>query len=328
MMGFAHTFFLVYACVVFAAGGGWIVVQIVRPLQRPAKANSRLERKNRRRLLRELPAALDNDEIFLVYQPKLRLRTGEIDGVEALVRWKHPLLGGISRNVLIPLIEKSGKIRDLTVWVVRRAITEQRRLHDRGRALSVYVNISGALLTDAEFVRDVCALAATAAGPLGFEITETAFIDNPSVAMRNLRRFAEQGIAISIDDYGSGLSSLAYLKELPARELKIDKMFISGMTTSHRDPLIVRSTIDLAHALDMAVVAEGVESPATLALLKVMGCDFAQGFLISPALPIGELETFLLENDKTGPLGQSAVTLSPPKAFWTRTRRDAKAIVA
>ena len=117
------------------------------------------------------------------------------------------------------------------------------------------------------------------------EITETAVISHPDVALRNLRAFADAGIGVAIDDYGSGLSSLAYLKMLPAGELKIDKAFILGLTSSHRDPLIVRSTIDLAHALEMEVTAEGVDDPTALALLQVMGCDRVQGFHIGQARP-------------------------------------------
>jgi EAL domain-containing protein (putative c-di-GMP-specific phosphodiesterase class I) len=151
-------------------------------------------------------------------------------------------------------------------------------------------------------------------------------IENSALALANLKQLSRHGIAISIDDYGSGMSSLAYVRDLPAQELKIDKMFISGMTTSHRDPLIVRSTIDLAHALDLEVVAEGVESPAALALLRVMGCDFAQGFLISPALAIDKLEAFLEAYVPNLALG--GVTMTPPPTFWQRTRREPDDVAA
>ena len=130
-------------------------------------------------------------------------------------------------------------------------------------------------------------------GRIGLEITETAVIQDPEAALANLRALADAGIRIAIDDYGSGLSSLSYLKQLPASELKIDQMFISGLIDSHRDPLLVRSSIDLAHALDMEVTAEGVDSPAALALLKVMGCDVIQGFLIAQPMRLGELRAFL-----------------------------------
>ncbi len=256
--------------------------------------------------------------IFLAYQPKLRLRTGAIEAVEALVRWQHPKFGPIDREVLIPLIETHGHIRELTLWVLRRALADQRRLAGRGHPLGIYINISAGLLIDSAFVREVCELTDRRLGRIGLEITETVLIENSALALANLRQLSDHGIAISIDDYGSGMSSLAYLRDLPAQELKIDKMFIGGITTSHRDPLIVRSTIDLAHALDLEIVAEGVESRAALALLRVMGCDFAQGFLISPALAIDGLEQFLAAYEPN--LGLGSPTMTPPPGFWSRTR--------
>jgi len=126
-------------------------------------------------------------------------------------------------------------------------------------------------------------------------------IADPEGALRSLHLFADAGIKIAIDDYGAGLSSLAYLKQLPAHELKIDRMFISSLSSSHRDPLLVRSTIDLAHALDMEVTAEGVDSPASQALLKVMGCDLMQGFLIAKPMRLGELRAYLDLNDGKAP---------------------------
>lgn len=273
-----------------------------------------------RRLLTDLPAALNSGAIFLAYQPKLRLRTGQIEAVEALVRWQHDELGPIARDVLIPLIEAHGQIRELTLWVLRRALTDQQTLAGRGYPIDIYINVSAGLLIDSAFVREVCELIDPRLGRIGLEITETVLIENSALALANLKHLSQHGIAISIDDYGSGMSSLAYLRDLPAQELKIDKMFVSGMTTSHRDPLIVRSTIDLAHALELEVVAEGVESPAALALLRVMGCDLAQGFLISPALPVDGLERFLAAHIPD--LGSGTGTMTPPPGFWLRTLRE------
>jgi EAL domain-containing protein (putative c-di-GMP-specific phosphodiesterase class I) len=133
--------------------------------------------------------------------------------------------------------------------------------------------------------------------------------DDPTTAIAHLNRIADAGVKIAIDDYGSGLSSLAYLKQLPAHELKIDRMFVSGLTESHRDPLLVRSSIDLAHAMEMQVTAEGVDDPISLALLKVMGCDLVQGYLISRPLPLDGLISYLvgehhLEHSKHDPVEQ------------------------
>lgn len=241
----------------------------------------------------DLDHAIDRDEFFLAHQPKMRGRSGTIDAVETLVRWQHPVRGLIAPNDFIGLAEEHGQIRRLTEWVIRRAIVEQRELAAAGHALAFNVNISARLLADRGFADWALATVRDASGPIGFEITETAMIADPEGALRNIHLFVDAGIKIAIDDYGAGLSSLAYLKQLPATELKIDRLFISGLSSSHRDPLLVRSTIDLAHALDMEVTAEGVDSPAALALLKVMGCDIIQGFLIAKPMPLPALLTFL-----------------------------------
>jgi EAL domain-containing protein (putative c-di-GMP-specific phosphodiesterase class I) len=241
----------------------------------------------------DLHDAVTRNEFFLVHQPKMRARSGEVAAVETLVRWRHPTRGLIGPNDFIALAEEKGEMRRITEWVIRQAIVEQASLAACGHALTFNVNISARVLPDRDFAEWALATVSAASGPIGFEITETAMIADPEGALRNLHVFADAGIKIAIDDYGAGLSSLAYLKQLPAHELKIDRMFISGLSSSHRDPLLVRSTIDLAHALDMEVTAEGVDSPAALALLKVMGCDVIQGFLIAMPMALGDLRAFL-----------------------------------
>ncbi|PTQ11692.1 hypothetical protein CLG96_09080 [Sphingomonas oleivorans] len=266
-------------------------------------------------LMRDLRGALAQDQMFLCYQPKLRARTNHVDGVEALLRWRHSERGVIPPDQFIPLAEETGQIRALTEWVLEQALRDQAHLRDAGHEISFSINISGRLLAEQSFADWALATVRKAHGRIAFEVTETAVIDDPDGALRNLRAFADAGIWIAIDDYGSGLSSLAYLKALPANELKIDKMFISGLTSSHRDPLLVRSTIELAHALEMEVTAEGVETPAALALLRVMGCDIVQGFLIARALPINELETFLTrQHHRSDP--HSLPTFKRPGSFW------------
>ena len=286
------------------------------------RTQRRLQRQYRRLLQSELPRALASGEIYVVYQPKFGLRDGRYDGVETLLRWQHPSLGELDRSAVIETAERSGQIHALSLWILERAVDDQRSLLDRFGPLRFHVNISGKSLANDTFIDRACALATSAAGPIGFEITETAFIANPPAAQANLNRLVAAGVKLSIDDYGSGHSSLAYLKELPADELKIDKLFVSGMTSSNRDPLIVRSTIDLAHALGLRVVAEGVESRATLALLRVMGCDIAQGFYISPALRLAELERFLGNDDHRQRLNDTDISLTPSRAFWTRSERE------
>ncbi len=244
-------------------------------------------------LARDLAQAIENEELFLQYQPKVHVRRQEVTSVEALVRWQHPTRGLVLPGDFIPMAEESRDIVALTLWTIRRAIIDQKVLAARGHDLRVFINIAGGLLADPNFVREVCAIVLESGARLGFEITETSVIRDPDSAIANLKVFADIGVTIAIDDYGAGLSSLAYLKQLPARELKIDKLFITQLTSSNRDPLIVRSTIDLAHALDMEVVAEGVETPAAMALLSVMGCDMVQGFLISRPIAIDALMRFL-----------------------------------
>ncbi|WP_298670142.1 EAL domain-containing protein [uncultured Sphingomonas sp.] len=244
----------------------------------------------------DLEEAIGRDEFTMLYQPKFHVRRQKVTCAEALIRWRHPERGLIPPMEFIPVAEQAHLIDRLTLWTIRRVIEDQRQMRAAGHDLRLFVNISGQLLADPGFVREACALVASSGATLGFEVTETSVIRDPISAIANLQVFADIGIKIAIDDYGAGLSSLAYLKQLPASELKIDKLFVTQLTSSNRDPLIVRSTIDLAHALEMEVVAEGVESHAALALLTVMGCDMVQGFLVSrPVSP--EALVIFLEDD-------------------------------
>lgn len=272
-------------------------------------------------LLADLIAAVENDRLSLVYQPKLNARTDQIDAVEALLRWEHPVAGPIGPADFIPWAERHGLIRQVTQWVLRTAIRDQADLAAHGFPLAVSVNLSGRLVGDRAFTRWALDACAKAVGPIGLEITETAVIDGTENALENLHAYADAGIRVAIDDYGAGLSSLAYLRKLPASELKIDKMFISTLVSSHRDPLLVRSTIDLAHALEMEVTAEGVETPIALSLLRVMGCDLIQGYEISRPLPLDEFRRFLeawnTKQDTRQADPQSAVSLFPTARWRT-----------
>jgi len=267
-------------------------------------------------LIRDLPNAIARGEMFLQYQPKVHVRRQEISSAEALVRWQHPRRGLILPGDFITIAEESRQIGALTLWTLDQVIADQRTLRGEGRDLTIFINISAQLLGDAAFVATACRKVREGGARIGFEITETAVIRDPQSAIANLRKFDEVGITIAIDDYGAGLSSLAYLKQLPARELKIDKMFILQLTSSNRDPLIVRSTIDLAHALDMEVTAEGVETQAALALLTVMGCDMVQGYLLSRPISFGPFREFLRDNNlKLGGDGRDSM-FKRPASFW------------
>jgi EAL domain-containing protein (putative c-di-GMP-specific phosphodiesterase class I)/GGDEF domain-containing protein len=260
-------------------------------------------------MMRGLTAALQSGDVTLFYQPKLEARSNRIRGAEALIRWtRDGQLVPTAR--FIEIAEETGTIRELTEWVIARAIGDQKKLAAAGYDLEISVNISAHVLPDGGFADTAIDLVAGAAGAICFEITETAVIEDPEAALANLRALRNAGIRIAIDDYGSGLSSLAYLKQLPAHELKIDRMFIMGLTDSHRDPLLVRSSIDLAHALEMEVTAEGVDDPMALQLLRVMGCDLLQGFYISMPLPLEKLTDFLANDSHIKRLGEV-----PPEAL-------------
>lgn len=235
-------------------------------------------------------------ELSLWHQPKFDIRQHKTTGTEALVRWTHPTRGLILPDVFIPMAEETGHIRALTEWVVTQAIADQKALFAAGHELDVAVNISGRILGEPDFADFAEAALKDAPGRISFEITETAVIENPETALAMLARFADMGVSISIDDFGAGLSSLAYLKQIRGHELKIDRSIVQDVGTSQRDALIVRSTVDLAHGLGMKVVAEGVETDACFSVLAAMGCDHAQGFLIARPQPLSQLFEFLGED--------------------------------
>lgn len=237
-------------------------------------------------LLRDLRKAIAADALDLHFQPKLNVRTNTIDSLEALVRWNHDERGAVSPADFIPLAEESGDIRALTEWVFNAACRASLTLQQFALEQPIYVNVSALLIADELFVSQLIATAQASEARLCIEVTETACLQQPQRALANLKRLADAGLSIAIDDYGVGLSSLTYLRQMPASELKIDMSFIRDLAESHRDPLIVRSTIDLAHGLGLRVTAEGVDKAETLALLTIMGCDYVQGFHIAPAYPL------------------------------------------
>jgi EAL domain-containing protein (putative c-di-GMP-specific phosphodiesterase class I) len=266
-------------------------------------------------MLRDLRAALADDALSLVYQPKLHVASQSVLSVEALLRWRHSSKGWISPEVFIGLAEETGLIADITRWVVRKALSDQAWLAGSGMPVTVYLNLSGRLLADVSFCTWILESVRQFDGcSLGLEITETAVIDDPERALANLQLLVGAGLKIAIDDYGSGLSSLSYLKQMPAHELKIDRMFISTLTSSHRDPLLVRSTIDVAHALGMEVTAEGVETAGVLALLRVMGCDHIQGYFVSKPLKLSALADLLGDKDFGAAFARQALPFNLPRA--------------
>jgi diguanylate cyclase (GGDEF)-like protein/PAS domain S-box-containing protein len=244
----------------------------------------------------ELRHAIEHDQLVLHYQPKLELRTGAIIGVEALVRWRHPQHGLVAPDQFIPLAEQTGLIRPLSKWVLAEALRQYEAWRVAGFELPVAVNVSMRDLHDPQLldtIGDLLAAWNLAPLALNLEITESSLMTEPDRTLAVLAGLREIGVGMAIDDYGTGYSSLGYLKQLPVVELKIDRSFVRDMARDRSDLAIVRSTVELAHNLGLRVVAEGVEDAATQQLLAELGCDQAQGYYISRPLPNTELTDWL-----------------------------------
>jgi diguanylate cyclase (GGDEF)-like protein len=232
-------------------------------------------------MLGELRRGLDRGELFLEYQPKVSLSTGEVTGVEALVRWQHPVRGLVNPDEFIPFAELTGIIGSLTQYVLNLALSQVRAWADAGICIPVAVNISARNLLDDKLVFQIVDLLEhhkLTANMLVLEVTESAIMLDSDAARTILRQLHTMGIHIAIDDFGVGYTSLAQLKDLPISELKIDKSFVLAMQSDQANELIVRSVVDLGHNLGMAVIAEGVETSDVLEALCGYHCDMVQGF--------------------------------------------------
>jgi EAL domain-containing protein (putative c-di-GMP-specific phosphodiesterase class I)/GGDEF domain-containing protein len=242
-------------------------------------------------LVTELRHALENNELALWYQPKLCLKSDEIVGVEALIRWpgRQPV---VHADQLIALAEQSGLIRPLTRWVMEQALAARNVLIEAGLDLTVSINISPNNLRERDFPLFVQRLMTSHhrhRGRLILEVTETSMMQDPANSMRTLRSLDYAGIPLAIDDFGSGYSSLSYIKQLPACEVKIDRSLITDLLTHTDDRIIVKTTIDMCHNLGYQVVAEGVEDEKTTELLREMGCDMIQGYVLAKPQPLADL---------------------------------------
>ena len=249
-------------------------------------------------LIGQLRTAVANNELTLFYQPKLNVATQEFTGVEALVRWNHPELGLLPPGEFIHLAERSGLIKPLTHFVLRSAIAQTQRWHGEGLALRVAVNLSARTFLDYELPAMVAALLREAGMDpswLELEITETELMADPARGAKVLERLHAMGVRLTIDDFGTGHSSLAYLGTLPVDEIKIDRCFVAAMATDDISPddIIVRSTIELARNLGLEVTAEGVETAGQLERLTLLGCHFLQGYYLSRPVPPEELFTLV-----------------------------------
>ncbi|MDZ7842842.1 MAG: bifunctional diguanylate cyclase/phosphodiesterase [Gammaproteobacteria bacterium] len=249
-------------------------------------------------LIGGLRTALEQNELVLHFQPSIDLGTGRIRGVEALLRWRHPDRGLIYPDEFIPLAERTGLIDALTGWVVASALRQGHDWHSSGVSLDVAVNISVRNLQAPGFCNEILDLARSSGFPLeqlSLEITESAIMADPERARSVLRELYESGIRLSVDDFGTGQSSLAYVRDLPVSTIKIDKSFVIDFKQS-RNAAIVSTAIDLGHNLGMTVTAEGVEDEETWRMLRDLGCDVAQGYFFSRPLTVDQLAGWLAES--------------------------------
>lgn len=248
-------------------------------------------------LMAGLREAIDQGQLTLYFQPKVSLRTGHAEQVEALVRWIHPRFGFIPPDQFIALAEHTGLIKPMANWVLNEALRQMSCWRAAGHQVSIAVNLSAHNLQDRGMVSSIASLLGrwkVPARALGIEITESALMANPDHAMETLTALHDMGVSIAIDDFGTGYSSLAYLQRLPANEVKIDRTFVAGMCTpSSGSSSIVRSVVDLGHTLDLQVVAEGVESQQALDILGIMGCDIVQGYYLGRPMPASEYIAWL-----------------------------------
>ena len=253
---------------------------------------------NRLTLLGELRQGLDCEEFVVYYQPKIAVDTGELVGVEALVRWQHPTRGLLLPGEFIALAEESTLIHRLTTVVIDMALHCCRTWLDQGLRLPVAVNVSARSLCDPQFpamVSDRIASAGVPASLLTIELTEGTALAHPGMALGILQKLRDTGVHLSVDDYGTGYSTMAYLKNLPVTELKIDQGFIKGLINDPHDAAIAQSATDLGHNLGLSVVAEGVEDEMTLTTLKSIGIDVAQGYHIGRPMPENLLRRWIEE---------------------------------
>jgi diguanylate cyclase (GGDEF)-like protein len=255
-------------------------------------------------LMTELRRGIDQGELVLHYQPKVALPGGVLCGVEALVRWEHPRRGMLPPDSFIPLAEHTGLIGPLTRYVLDTALRQARRWADEGRPLQVAVNLAARNLADPNLCDDILALLRTHGVPsslLCLELTESAITTEPEHALRLMTRLRAAGVSLAVDDFGTGYTCLAQLKNLPITELKIDRSFVGTMTTDRSNRLIVRSIVDLARNLGLTTVAEGVEDAATLAALGTYGCAVAQGYHMSRPLPADAFDRWYAETTEVHP---------------------------
>lgn len=248
----------------------------------------------------EIQFALDDDEFSLFCQPKINLNSGKLYGGESLIRWNSKKFGFVNTQYFIDILEGSSSLMPVTNWVLNGALRQCIRYQDILPGFTVAVNLSPSLLTNrsiVEVVANAVNIWSIEPSSLILEVTEGAMMINPVKSLEILHEFHQLGFGVSIDDFGTGYSSLAYLKHLPADEIKIDKSFVMNMANDKKDASIVKAAVDLAHTLGLQIVAEGVEDEKTLDLLRNMNCDYAQGYYMAKPMPCEDLMGWMQESE-------------------------------
>lgn len=281
------------------------------------RMHSKPEQHGQLTLLGELREALRLEQFELAWQPQVDLRSGQMAGVEGLIRWHHPERGILMPGDFLPFAEQTGMMRDLTRWVLRSGIAHAARWHREGYALRVSLNVTTGDLQRPELIAELGSLLTEQDLPpqlLCLELTEESLMENPEQSLDTMRRLSQLGVRLAIDDFGTGYSSLRYLQRLPAQELKIDRSFVMGLLTHQQDRSIVRAVVELAHQLNMEVTAEGVETVEHAKMLQTLHCEIGQGYVIAKPSHATVIDQLLARQT---PL----IQLGPPPAA---TRTDSR----
>jgi len=254
--------------------------------------------KNNLTLASELKVAIQRDQLVLYLQPKINIQNKKAYAAEALIRWNHPEKGLIFPDQFIPFAEQTGIIPKITLWMLNEACRVHAMLAEQGVVVSIAVNVAMQDLIDQNLPEKIAKMFkahSVNASAIALEVTESSIMDDPERAEVTLQRLSDMGLKIAIDDFGTGYSSLSYLKRLPVNKLKIDRSFVMSMENSESDISIVRSTIDLAHNLNLEVIAEGIENEASWDLLAKMGCNYGQGYYMGKPMPAAQYSEWLEE---------------------------------
>jgi EAL domain-containing protein (putative c-di-GMP-specific phosphodiesterase class I)/GGDEF domain-containing protein len=261
-------------------------------------------------LLSELSVAIAENQFQLYLQPKVRLQDGMVHSAEALIRWRHPVRGMIAPNSFIPFAEQTGKIRAITMWVLKEVALLTKMMRDRGQPLLISANVSALDLHDVDFVVRVYALIESVGalpGDIRLELTESSVMDDPETSLVTLHALKSAGFTLSIDDFGTGYSSLSYLQKMPVTEVKIDRSFVHRVRPGSEGAALLDFIVALGHRLGLTVVAEGVETSNEWQLLKELGCDYVQGWLAAKAMPIEDFLAWCEDYDPFAPPGEALV---------------------